>query len=68
MKEIPQWQKDLVLDRIKKVRQNPERLLDWKEASKMLYSDETKMSSDVKKFWNKLKSIENPSTIQRQLD
>lgn len=27
--EIPQWQKDIVLERIRKSEENPERLLNW---------------------------------------
>jgi hypothetical protein len=34
--EVPHEHRKLVSDRIKKSRQNPERMLDWKEASKKL--------------------------------
>ena len=34
--EIPQEQQKLVMDRIKNARQNPDRMLDWDEASKKL--------------------------------
>ena len=34
--DIPQEHQDLVMDRIKKARQNPDRLLDWDVASKKL--------------------------------
>ena len=33
---IPQEHQDLVMDRIKKARQNPDRLLDWDDACKKL--------------------------------
>jgi hypothetical protein len=34
--EIPQEHQNLVMDRIKKARQNPDRMLDWDDASKKL--------------------------------
>ena len=34
--EIPQEHQKLVMDRIKNARQNPDRMLDWDEASKKL--------------------------------
>ena len=34
--DIPQEHQDLVMDRIKKARQNPDRLLDWDDACKKL--------------------------------
>lgn len=34
--EIPQEHQRLVMDRIKNARQNPDRMLDWDEASKKL--------------------------------
>ncbi len=33
---VPEEHKNLVLDRVKKARKNPERLLDWDQASKTL--------------------------------
>lgn len=35
---IPEEQKRLVLQRIKKAKQNPKRMLDWEQASKTLKS------------------------------
>jgi hypothetical protein len=34
--EIPEEHKKIVLDRVKKARQNPKRLLDWEKAAKTL--------------------------------
>jgi hypothetical protein len=50
MKEIPQWQQDLVLDRIEKATLNPESMLDWDEVSKTLLSDQPRTKSDIKKL------------------
>jgi hypothetical protein len=53
MKDIPKWQQDLVLDRIEKATQNPERLLDWDKVSKTLLSNQTRTKSDIKKLRGK---------------
>jgi hypothetical protein len=50
MKEIPQWQQDLVLDRIEYARLHPEIMLDWDEVAGMLIANQTKLKSDVKKL------------------
>ncbi|BAU52517.1 hypothetical protein [Mucilaginibacter gotjawali] len=48
--EIPQWQQELVLDRIEQARLHPETMLDWDEVSKTLMASQSKTKSDIKKL------------------
>jgi hypothetical protein len=50
MKEIPQWQQDLVLDRIERGRLHPERMLDWNEVCKTLATGQVKRKSNIKEL------------------
>jgi hypothetical protein len=47
MKEIPQWQQDIVLERLEQGRLHPERLLDWDVVAKMLVPDLIKPKSNI---------------------
>ena len=47
MKEIPQWQQDLVLKRFEQARLHPEKMLDWDEVSKTLRTDLIKPKSNI---------------------
>ena len=53
MKEIPQWQQDIVLERIEQGRLRPERLLDWDEVAKTLATDQIKPQSNIKELTTK---------------
>jgi len=50
MKEIPQWQQDLVLDRIEEARVHPEVMMDCGEVAKTLIANQTKTKSDIRKL------------------
>jgi hypothetical protein len=53
MKEIPQWQQDLVLERIEQARLRPEKMRDWDEVSKTLKTDLIKPKSNINDFITK---------------
>ena len=60
---IPQEHQDFVLDRFRKVKENPERLLNWGKVSKTL----TGKSFDAKKFIGVIKVNEGTLVIQKRL-
>jgi hypothetical protein len=60
---IPKENQDLVLARLRKVKENPDRLLSWNEDSKAL----TGKSFDAKKFAGVLKVNEDALVIQKRL-
>jgi hypothetical protein len=64
MKHIPKEHQDLVLDRIEKIEKNPERPLDWDEASKMFESDQNKKKFE--RFFGTIKLSEDAVTLQRR--
>ena len=53
MKDIPQWQQDIVMARIEHARLHPESLLDWDKVSKTLVSNQIRTKSDIKKLRSK---------------
>jgi hypothetical protein len=50
MKEIPQWQQDLVLKRLEQATLYPARLLDWDEVAKTLIPKRVKPKSGIKEL------------------
>lgn len=50
MKEIPQWQQDLVLERIGLAKLHPERMLDWDVVSKTLTTGQINPKSTIKEL------------------
>lgn len=62
-KGITKQQKDLVLARIKDIKANSERLLNWTEVSSWL----TSKKFDAKKFCGVLQIDEDPLLIQKRL-
>jgi hypothetical protein len=55
--EIPQWHKDLVLNRIEKARLNPERMLDWSQTSKILTHPGLRRKSNIIDLKKDLRNI-----------
>ncbi|MCR8559257.1 hypothetical protein KXD93_16485 [Mucilaginibacter sp. BJC16-A38] len=53
--EIPVTHQSLVLTRLEKIKENPERLLNWDEVSNSLTHDEQLNGFDAKKFNGKLR-------------
>jgi hypothetical protein len=67
MEEIPQWQKDLVLARLKYAEEHPEDMIDWDEAKKILTDKNAEeKKARLNQLFGTVKIKEDAVTLQRR--